>query len=113
MDEVLCGARIGTDRNYSKLLARPRMLQRIPPSAAAAHMKPPGKSLVLDSRHPCKDRGADPAAIELRKQQFAPPAADPNPPCHITPQKLRSLTSRSQSQRCHSLKPLPSLHRRE
>jgi hypothetical protein len=24
------------------------------------------------------------AAIELRKQQFAPPAADPNPPFHIT-----------------------------
>jgi hypothetical protein len=39
--------------------------------------------------------------IELRKQQFAPPAADPNPHFYITPQKLRSITSCSPSQRCH------------
>jgi hypothetical protein len=106
------GLLLGTGRNSFNPLRRPRMLQPVPPSAPAAHMKPPGKSLVLDSRHPREDRSADPTAIELRKQQLAPLAADPNPPFYITPQKLRSLTSRSQSQRCHSLKPLPSLLRR-
>jgi hypothetical protein len=112
MDEVLCGARFGTGRDSFHPLRRSRILQRMLLAAAATHMNPLGKSLVLDSRHPCEDRGADPAAIELRKQQLAPLAADPNPPFHITPQKLRSLTSRSQSQSCHSLTPLPSLLRR-
>ena len=104
--------RLSTGRNSFNPLRRPRMLQRMPPSAAATHLKPPGKRPVLDSRHPRKDRRTDPAAIELRKQQLAPLAPDPNPPFHITPQKLLSITAPSQSQRCHNPTPLPSPLRR-
>jgi hypothetical protein len=102
--------RIGNGRNSLNPLRIPHMLQRMPPAAAATHMKPSGKSRVLDPRHPGEDRGADPAAIELHKQEFAPLATDPYPSFYVTPQKLRSFTARSQSQRCHSPTPLPSMH---
>ena len=72
------GLRFGTGRDSFNPLRRLRMLQSMPPSAAATHMKPPGKNLVLDSRHPREDRGADPAAIAdiwTRGQKDRPSAA--------------------------------------